>query len=178
MVELPGTHLRATKQQLTTGANQPLPVPVQYTCIRGCLAISAAAPRPQQLQLRPSGKRQLVVLSLAPPPARTHRAGQRRLEEQRPGTYAVGQVHHERCLSSVRGHSVQPYRHRGRANADTWLIKTATATIRQKLVAVPARLSHRSRRLVLHLPENWKWEPQWPKLFDHTHGPVAAWPPH
>ncbi len=58
--------------------------------------------------------------------------------------------------------------------AGTRLDKVTTATIHRKLVAVPARIARRSRRLVLHLPDSWRWEPQWMRLFDHTHGPPAA----
>ena len=55
--------------------------------------------------------------------------------------------------------------------AGTRLDKATTATIRRKLVAVPARIARRSRRLVLHLPDGWRWESQWSRLFDHGHSP-------
>ncbi|AIK84996.1 transposase [Corynebacterium glutamicum] len=51
------------------------------------------------------------------------------------------------------------------------MAKATTATIRRTLMAVPARVARRSRRLVLHLPEGWTWQPQWQKLFDHGHSP-------
>lgn len=56
------------------------------------------------------------------------------------------------------------------AIAGTRLDKATTATIRRKLVAVPARIARRSRRLVLHLPDSWRWESQLSRLFDHAHG--------
>ena len=31
------------------------------------------------------------------------------------------------------------------------------ATIRRRLVTVPARLARRARKLTLHLPEHWPW---------------------
>ena len=58
--------------------------------------------------------------------------------------------------------------------AATGLARATTATIRRKVVAVPARIARRARRLILHLPEEWKWEPQWQRLFDHTHSPPVA----
>lgn len=55
--------------------------------------------------------------------------------------------------------------------AGAGLAKATTATIRRRLVTVPARTA---RRLVLHLPKQWKWQPQWTRLLDHTHSPPAA----
>lgn len=58
--------------------------------------------------------------------------------------------------------------------AGTGLAKATTATIRRTIVTVPARIARSARRLVLHLPQQWRWEPQWTRLFDHTHSPPAA----
>lgn len=58
--------------------------------------------------------------------------------------------------------------------AGAGLAKATTATIRRRLVTVPARTARSARRLVLHLPKQWKWQPQWTRLFDHTHSPPAA----
>lgn len=58
--------------------------------------------------------------------------------------------------------------------AGAGLAKATTATIRRRLVTVPARTARSDRRLVLHLPKQWKWQPQWTRLFDHTHSPPAA----
>lgn len=60
------------------------------------------------------------------------------------------------------------------AIAGTGLAKATTTTIRRAVVTVPARIARSARRLVLHLPESWRWEPQWTRLFDHTHSPPAA----
>jgi hypothetical protein len=49
--------------------------------------------------------------------------------------------------------------------------KATTATIRRQLIMVPARLAHSARRLVLHLPARWPWQPAWQQLFTHTCGP-------
>ncbi|BAC19667.1 hypothetical protein HMPREF0290_2826 [Corynebacterium efficiens YS-314] len=38
------------------------------------------------------------------------------------------------------------------------MARPTTATIRRQVIAVAARVTHRSRRLVLHLPEDWTWE--------------------
>src|SRR3954454_24725852 len=45
------------------------------------------------------------------------------------------------------------------------LAKATTATIRRKLVAVPARIATSGRRLRLHLPRNWPWENDWSELY-------------
>jgi Transposase DDE domain group 1 len=44
--------------------------------------------------------------------------------------------------------------------------KAVTATIRRKLINVPARISFSARKYVLHLPKNWPWESCWLTLFD------------
>ncbi|MBT2517246.1 IS1380 family transposase [Streptomyces sp. ISL-90] len=57
------------------------------------------------------------------------------------------------------------------------LTKATTATIRRKLVSVPARIASSARRIRLHLPDQWPWEPAWTALFNHFSGsppPVAA----
>lgn len=46
--------------------------------------------------------------------------------------------------------------------------RATTATIRRKLITVPARIAASARRIVLHLPENWPWEKQWTDLFETT----------
>ncbi len=45
------------------------------------------------------------------------------------------------------------------------LAKATTATIRRKLVHVPARVASSARRLSLHLPTGWPWEDAWTTLF-------------
>jgi len=55
------------------------------------------------------------------------------------------------------------------------MARATTATIRRQVIAAPARVARRSRRLVLHLPQGWKWETQW-SLFTHTHSPPVTVP--
>ena len=45
------------------------------------------------------------------------------------------------------------------------LAKAATATIRRKLIHVPARIATSARRLRLHLPTNWPWDKDWSQLY-------------
>ena len=54
------------------------------------------------------------------------------------------------------------------------LAKTTTATIRRKLIAVPARIATSARRITMHLPTGWPWETAWTQLFNYGGGPPAA----
>lgn len=54
------------------------------------------------------------------------------------------------------------------------LAKATTATIRRKLIAVPARVASSARRVTLHLPTAWPWETAWSDLFDRACGPPPA----
>jgi hypothetical protein len=54
------------------------------------------------------------------------------------------------------------------------LAKATTATIRRKLITVPARIATSARRVTLHLPQRWPWETAWADLFTRTCGPPAA----
>ncbi len=49
--------------------------------------------------------------------------------------------------------------------------RATTGTIRAQLINVPARLARSARKLRLHLPKDWPWEPAWTQLFDATLGP-------
>jgi hypothetical protein len=49
--------------------------------------------------------------------------------------------------------------------------RATSATLRRQLVNIPARLAHRARRLILHLPTHWPWAPAWTALFTATHAP-------
>jgi hypothetical protein len=53
----------------------------------------------------------------------------------------------------------------------TDLAKATTATIRRKLITIPARVSSSARRVILHLPTAWSWETAWTRLFTHGCGP-------
>lgn len=52
--------------------------------------------------------------------------------------------------------------------------RATTATIRAQLINVPARLARSARRLTLHLPRDWPWQPAWQRLFTAVHDPPAA----
>ena len=54
------------------------------------------------------------------------------------------------------------------------LAKATTATIRHKLIAVPARIASSARRVRLHLPTSWPWETAWSDLFTRACGPPLA----
>ena len=58
--------------------------------------------------------------------------------------------------------------------ADTTMAKATTATIRRKLVHVPARIASSARRLTLHLPTAWPWEKAWTTLFTGLCAPPPA----
>ena len=58
------------------------------------------------------------------------------------------------------------------AGAD--LARATTATIRRKLIAVPARVATSARRITLHLPTAWPWQSAWTRLFTHNGGPPAT----
>jgi hypothetical protein len=51
------------------------------------------------------------------------------------------------------------------------LARATTASIRRKLITVPARVASSARRIVLHLPSAWPWETAWTRLFTHSCAP-------
>ena len=51
------------------------------------------------------------------------------------------------------------------------LARASTATIRRTLINVPARTATSGRRVTLHLPTNWPWQPGWDRLFTSACGP-------
>jgi Transposase DDE domain group 1 len=53
------------------------------------------------------------------------------------------------------------------------LAKATTATIRSRLITVPARIATSARRLRLHLPLGWSWQHAWTALFNRACGPPA-----
>jgi hypothetical protein len=57
------------------------------------------------------------------------------------------------------------------AMTGTDLARATTATLRRKLIHVPARAASRGRRLVLHLPQAWPWQNAWSDLFDRLADP-------
>jgi hypothetical protein len=54
------------------------------------------------------------------------------------------------------------------------LAKSTTATIRRKLITVPARVASSARRVTMHLPKDWPWQTAWTQLFTLGCGPPAA----
>jgi hypothetical protein len=52
------------------------------------------------------------------------------------------------------------------------LAVATTATLRARLITVPARVARSARRLTLHLPARWPWHEQWTRLADHTLRPA------
>lgn len=54
------------------------------------------------------------------------------------------------------------------ALASRFHAKATTATIRRQLITVPARIARSARRITMHLPEQWPWQPAWQQLFDAT----------
>lgn len=63
-------------------------------------------------------------------------------------------------LTRAAGHLAAP--HYGKARA---------ATIRNELIQVAARIAHRARRLILHLPQHWPCQHAWDSLFTAVHAP-------
>jgi Transposase DDE domain group 1 len=48
------------------------------------------------------------------------------------------------------------------------LAVATTATLRARLITVPARIARSARRLTLHLPRRWPWHQHWTRLAEHT----------
>ena len=57
------------------------------------------------------------------------------------------------------------------ALASTFHARATTATIRAHLISIPARLARSARRLTLHMPQQWPWEPAWATLHTAIHRP-------
>ena len=55
--------------------------------------------------------------------------------------------------------------------AEPDLARATTATLRRKLITVPARLATSARRITLHLPTAWPWEAAWTALFNSVSDP-------
>jgi hypothetical protein len=54
---------------------------------------------------------------------------------------------------------------------DSQIAKATTATIRRKLISMPARVATSARRITLHLPHAWPWQTAWTALFDRVSDP-------
>lgn len=61
------------------------------------------------------------------------------------------------------------------ALASAFHARATTGTIRAQLITVPGRLARSARRLVLHLPSGWPWQPAFEQLTQQSrHGPALA----
>ena len=58
--------------------------------------------------------------------------------------------------------------------ASAFHARATTATLRAHLINVPARLARSARKLRLHMPQHWPWEPAWTQLCDATLGPPTT----
>ena len=107
-----------------------------------------------------------------PPPPRHHRNRVRRPHRRTAGAYALGTLRRELGLDPVRGDRAQPAaRHRrARRRAHT---AARGATLRRRIVNIPARLARPQRRPVLHLPSHWPWAQAWTTLWHNTIGASA-----
>jgi hypothetical protein len=54
------------------------------------------------------------------------------------------------------------------------LAKATTATVRRKLINIPARVASSARRITLHLPSHWPWHHAWTRLFDRVADPPTT----
>jgi hypothetical protein len=62
-----------------------------------------------------------------------------------------------------------------RATAVAAEMRTARwATLRKKIIKIPARIATTGRRLVLHLPTHWPWASGWESLWSTATGPPLA----
>jgi len=61
--------------------------------------------------------------------------------------------------------------------ADDRLAKATTGTIRRKLINIPCRIARSARRIALHLPRAWPWQPAWTALFNRVSDPPTALAP-
>ena len=62
-----------------------------------------------------------------------------------------------------------------RATAVAASMRTARwATLRTRIINVPARIATTGRRLVLHLPTHWPWATDWEQLWSTATGPPTA----
>lgn len=54
------------------------------------------------------------------------------------------------------------------------LARATTATLRRRLITVPARVATSARRITLHLPKAWPWQTAWTALFTRVSDPPPA----
>ena len=54
------------------------------------------------------------------------------------------------------------------------LARATTATLRRKLITIPARIASSARRITMHLPVAWPWQTAWTTMFDRVNDPPPA----
>lgn len=57
--------------------------------------------------------------------------------------------------------------------ASTFHAKARTATLRRRLINIPARITRTTRRITLRLPKNWPWQHSYHGLTTATHTRTA-----
>lgn len=58
--------------------------------------------------------------------------------------------------------------------ASAFHARARLATIRTQLINVPGRLARSARRLTVHLPKHWPWQPAWEQLHERARGAPAT----
>ena len=146
------------------GAPGPAPAATHVRRVGAGRAVRRLAPPRVRDELRPEHGRGRP----APPRPRDHRAGHRRAQG-RPlahlpsGSYAANAAwvsFAALAFNLARAASVAA----GMATA-RW------ATLRRRIITIPARLATTGRRLIMHLPARWPWAPAWAALWDAATGP-------
>ncbi len=56
----------------------------------------------------------------------------------------------------------------------TGMAKARWATLRTRIINIPARIASTGRRLILHLPTAWSWAHAWTTLFEAATRPPPA----
>ena len=54
------------------------------------------------------------------------------------------------------------------------MARARALSLRSRIINIPARIAHRARRLILHLPTKWKWAQAFTTLWAAALGPPAA----
>ena len=54
------------------------------------------------------------------------------------------------------------------------MARVRAPTLRARIITVPARIAHRARKLVLHLPTGWAWQSEFDRLWAASLGPPAT----
>ena len=54
------------------------------------------------------------------------------------------------------------------------MARVRALTLRTRIITIPARIAHRARKLILHLPTEWKWAQAFDRLWATALGPPGA----